>query len=237
MRNAVSANDFVPYELDDLGVIIPHSNLNPNRWAWFWPQFRAATPDAVLRNTIVVYHQRDGKPASIPDNVQAIEIAGSTLLVLEREGQSIVWPFKLGLESIKTRIVTRIANDVEICDPGWAQKVIEIYNEPPHLKILAMLTAPGLAYDKIKHFCNTPWVERLLHHGDYDAMDYYHGSIIIANRAIWRAYYPEVAALTRHDTEDILFTLFSRADGVPVVPWGAQLFRHRGPTGQDVILP
>ena len=155
-------------------------------------------------------------------------------MVLEKEGQSIVWPFQLGLDNIKTRIVARVGDDIEMLGLDWAQKVIDAYNEEPHLKILASVALPGPAFEQIDYICYAPWVKKLLCDGDYDSMEYIHGGVIIANLALWRAYYPEVAEFTRHDVEDIFFTLFSRADGVEVVPFG-QHFRHRGPTNQDRI--
>jgi len=35
----VNIDDFVPYRPDDIGIIIPHASMYPQRWKWFWPNF------------------------------------------------------------------------------------------------------------------------------------------------------------------------------------------------------
>lgn len=231
---SVSHHDFIPYELEDFAVVIPHSCRMPKRWEWFWPQFLASTPPEIVKNTIVVYHNRDGQPLSLPKNVQRVEEV-ATLVICEKEGHSIVWPFLAGLEQTRARIVVRSANDVEFSD-NWATEALKLYNREPHLKILASLAVPGPAYVNVKRACYAPWLEKLLRHGNYSHMSYIHGSIIIANRAIWLAYYVDLMLdFTRHGGEDIFFTLWSRADGVKVIQFG-HFFKHRGPSHQDRIV-
>jgi len=232
----VDVNDFVSYTLEDLGVVIPHSSRMPNRWAWFWPQYLANTPTEVVRNTVVVYHNRDGLTMRIPPDVEAVTNRARLVLV-NREGHSIVWPTLAGLEAIKTRLVARIANDVEIVNPNWVGLAIDLFNQPPHLKILAKVVDPGPGFEKIEQVARDfDWLLELLHLGAYDGMSYIHGSVIITNRAVWIAYYADlVPNYTIHDGEDIYFTLFSRADGIPVIQF-SENFEHRGPSNQDVIL-
>jgi hypothetical protein len=233
--NTVTVNDFVPYTEEDIVPIILHCDNMPRRWEWFWPQFRATTPPQVVANSIVVYHNRFGKPLEIPQGVQAVQEV-ATLVVLDKEGASIVWPFLEGLKHTKARLVARIANDVEILSPAWVDLALQEFNKEPHLKILASIATPGPTYEATRTICYAPWLFKLLHDGQYTDMSYIHGSVIIANRAIWLAYYADLMLdYTIHGGEDIFFTLWSRADGVEVVPFG-HFFRHRGPSNQDRIV-
>ena len=233
--NTVSVDDFIPYTEEDLVPIILHCDNMPRRWKWFWPQFRASTPPTVVANSIVVYHNRFGKPLSIPPNVRAVQDIAK-LVILDKEGASIVWPFLEGLRNTKGRIIARIANDVEIVRPDWVEMALKEFNQEPHLKILASVASPGPTYESTLRICYAPWLQKLLHYGEYTDMSYIHGSVIITNRAIWLAYYADLMLdYTIHRGEDIFFTLWSRADGVRVVPFG-HFFEHRGPSNQDRIV-
>jgi len=234
LSNTVTVNDFVPYELDDLAVIVPHASRYPNRWRWFWPQYAASVPRTVLGNTIVVYHNRDGGEVLIPDAVRDVEET-SKLVICDREGRSAVWPTIAGLRATRSRIIASIQDDVEILNPGWVEDALDIFNEEPHIKILALVTMPGPGFHKIERICYEPWVRRLLRDGDYDAMSYIQGSARIANRSVWLAYYADLMEdFTVHDGEDVFFTIFARADGIPTVQF-AHNFRHRGKPEQDII--
>ena len=231
----VTVHDFVPYTEEDFVPIILHCDTMPRRWEWFWPQYVASTPETIVANSIVVYHNRFGLPLNIPPDVQAVQDIAK-LVVLDREGASIVWPFLEGLKNTKGRIVARIANDVEIIRPDWVEAALQEYNQEPRLKILASVAGPGPTYQVALPVCYAPWLHKLLHYGNYTDMNYIHGSVIIANRAIWLAYYADLMLdYTIHGGEDVFFTLFSRADGVEVVPFG-YCFRHRGFSNQDKIV-
>lgn len=229
----VSATDFVPYGLEDFAVIIPHSFRMEKRWQFFWPRYIKSVPPETLENTIVVYHYRDGSRPPMPKEVKAVEKVCS-LYVCEREGHSAVWPFMLGLEHTRARIVARVHDDIDFQTDQWVQQSLEIFNEEPHLKILGAINPSGPKFSQLKSFCYAPWVSTLLRHGDYTALEYVHGCMLMMNRVLWLGIMPHVLEYTQHFAEDIYISLLARADGIPIVHIG-RLFWHRGKPHQDII--
>ncbi len=235
MPGSVDFGDFVPYELEDLGVIIPHCASMPNRWRWFWPQYKVSVPEIVLKNTVVIYHMDTENAFQVPPEVQAVEDDGCKLEVIKQLGPNLVGSTLRGVEVCETRLIARIHNDIELIHPTWAQKAVEWFNKKPHLKMIGRLVAPGPSYEKARRLCYQPWVDKLLLHGDYDFMSFFVGQFLIANRAVWAAYYPLVARYTQFEREDIYFTLLARADGIKMIFFDIY-FRHRGQRGKDIIV-
>lgn len=230
----INVDDFVPYHLDDLGVIILHAAMYPKRWKWFWPQFCALTPQPVLQNTVVVYHLDGEKDYQVPPEVDAVQEVGAQLVIAPRTGRGIARSTIGGLELCQSRIVARIANDVLPTHSGWAQAVLQEFNKEPHLKILSTVVAPGPPYENLRKICYAPWMNRLLKDGEYDYMSFFIGAFIIMNRTLWMGYYPFVAKYTDFEREDIYLSLFSRADGVPLIRFGEH-FKHCGKRFRDEI--
>lgn len=230
----VNVDDFVPYQLDDLGVIIPHAAMYPKRWEWFWPQFCAMTPQPVLKNTVVVYHWDGEKDYGIPPEVEVVRESGAQLALVGRTGRGIAQSTMKGLELCPSRIIARIANDTLPTHDGWALNTLWEFNKEPHLKILSYIAAPGPPYEYLRKICYAPWMDRLLKGGEYDYMSFFVGAFIIMNRVLWMGYYPLVARYTDFEREDIYLSLFSRADGIPVIRFGEH-FKHCGKRFQDEI--
>ena len=230
----VNIDDFVPYRPDDIGIIIPHASMYPQRWKWFWPNFMLSTPEVVLRNSVVVYHLNRELDHEVPSEVRAVEDAGVKLAVVRRTGRAITWSTMKGLELCRSRLIARIGNDVLPTHPGWIGKILDQYNKEPHLKILSTVVAPGPPYENLRKICYEPWMKRLLKDGEYDYMSFLLGAFIVMNRALWMGYYPLVAEYTIFEREDIYLSLFSRADGVPLIRFGEH-FKHCGSRFHDEI--
>ena len=233
MGNIVSLDRFIPYELEDIGVIIPHSSRMINRWKWFWPQYQASVPKQVLKNTYVVYHMRDGA-APVPENILAVKEVAH-LVVLDRKGASVIWPVVEGIKHCRTRIILKIDDDVEIVTPEWAELALMHFNREPHLKILGVLSCGGLVLTPAEKIYQVPFVDKHLFHGNYSDIGYIHGTAVIANRAIWMAYYSELERYEGTVGSDLLFSTLCRADGVPIINFG-HLFRHRAQSHRDEIF-
>lgn len=224
---------FVPYELEDLTVIIPHAANYTNRWEWFWPRYVASVPEELLRKTIIILHDRSGGLKPIPSNFKE-EVKPAATHLYSRRGMSLVWPTLEGLSKTKDRLIARVADDVEFRTDYWAQDAVTRFNQEPHIKVLGTVAGPGPKFGAIKKVCYAPWMEKLLNYGDYRGMSYIHGSLIIANRIIWMGCYLDVENFTRHDCEDVYFTLLIRADDIPIVKFGGH-FLHRGISNKDRV--
>jgi len=220
VTRGIQIETFIPYELEDLGVIIPHSSLLPNRWQWFWPRYKAITPPEVLKNTVVIYHHQGDEMPEIPDDVREVEEFGVLDCVMTHD-KDLTEATLRGLEHCRTRLIARIQDDTGM-DDNWAQRVIDAFNKPPHIKLMGQVVALGPLYDRIKDSCAASWYHKLLHHGDYNWIAFICGNAIATNRSVWKGYYPLVAEVNRFDYEDFYFTLFCMADGIQMeksVPW------------------
>lgn len=230
---SVADSRFVPYTLEDVAVIIPHCSCMPKRWVWFWPRYLETTPDIVVKNTIVVYDNCNGRnqiPAAMIDMQKT-----SHLAVLSPGICSFVQCTKIGLEHLPHRLIVRVANDIELA-VGWVEAALAEFNREPHVKILAQEVgdAPPYSWFEERGYTKLSWQRKFLRHGDYKNMSFFMGAMVIANRIIWWGYYPQVIQATDFEGEDFLFSFFSRADNIPMVNFG-DFFSHRGVRGQDRI--
>jgi len=223
----VNFKSFVPYEPEDISVVIPHRDDFAKRWKWFWPQYKASVPKAVLKNTVVVIHKRSETPCETDSCCKFI--------IYEEKVHSMIKPTLLGLKQIRTRIIARITDDADL-SREWVPKALEIFNQEPHLKILSTVTWGGPDPSQVTglKLYDYPWMKKLLHHGKFEGMEFVFPVLCLANRSIWESYYAEIIEHTLHGLEDVIFTLLSRADGIPVVNFGDYV-KSRGATNRDMI--
>lgn len=231
----IPLSKFEPYKLEELGVIIPQPTSYMKRLEWFWPQFKRHTPEIVLQNTIVVFQPKGHADITVEEAIRDFD--GPAISCEEEHG--IVYATLAGLDHLKTRLIARIADDIELSDAGWAEKVVAFFNEEPHLKLLADISITG-RYGIFTSFDLTKldWLDNLLQHGKFKGYEYAHGHYFITNRAVWESYYREVVKYTKHDCEDVVFSFLSRADGLPCIhrPRVMSLgFCHRGISNRDML--
>jgi len=225
VSKAINIETFIPYELDDIGVIIPHSSLYPKRWEWFWPRYKAATPPEILKNTVVIYHHQGNEMLEAPQGVRDIKEIGATLGYVVTEDRDLTEATSLGLELCRSRVVVRIQDDTGL-EKNWAERVLDVFNTTPHIKIMGNVVALGPLYDTVKDNLCATWQHKLLDYGDYNWIAFLCGNAIAANRCVWKGYYPFVAEVKRFEQEDFYFTLFAMADGIPIEKWCP--WRHCG---------
>lgn len=232
--NVVQLDRFLLYTAKDIGIVIAHDIRLKRRWEWFWPQLIDKVPTIVLQNITVVFHLCTGMQPTA-EEIESIEVVGSEVVILDRVHASTVWANVAGIRHNKSRIIARLNDDVEMVRSDWIDKALEAFNEPPHLKILGLLANGGLHLWPKEPIYQVPFVGEHIFHGEYDDIGYVHGSAIVANRAVWMAYYSEMADYCTHGQEDLRFTILSRADNVPIINFGA-FFKHRGVSHQDKII-
>lgn len=221
---------FVPYTLEDLGVIVRHCSSFPKRWEWFWPNFTAVTPQVVLRNTVVAYHNRHGKEHVIPKDVRGIGEVGQITVFCDPK-VNYTGPTVQALQVCQARLVARVDDDIKL-KQDWAQGVLALFNEEPHFKMLGRVVACGPPYAKFKDKLYAPWLHELLEHGTNLCWGFLAGGFLVANRAIWVSYYPLVDQHfdSKYGPDAYFFCLAARADGVEAKSiggyWGHCGFRH-----------
>jgi len=233
---------FIPYTIEDFGIVIPHRCDFKNRWEWFWPRFRANIPKALLQNVVVVLHTRPNAWLDVKVDPDPGKLAEECQVIVNKDDLiGLVKPFQLGLGRLSTRLVARVANDIEFRNPNWVEEVLKVFNEEPHFKILASCTIGYPSFDGLlKRGLKQTWMRKHLLDGKNNGVGYFHGGIIIANRGVWKAYYSEMLDYTNHDLEDVIFSILSRADGIPLVHFPHLKvdlgIRHRGKSNRDEIV-
>jgi hypothetical protein len=216
-----------PYTLDDITVIIPSAHGRyEKRWKWFWPQYVAKTEPLVVKNTIVPCDKKE------VEFLKSITVPEEQLLVVEPRW--IVCKTLNALFTIKTRLTFRLANDIMVVRRGWEQLLLDQFNAVDKLQIIGELQQ-GVSFPET-HEALSEWdFFKREYEKTTTAAQYIHGARVMAQSAVWRAYYSLVPRYTFHDHDEIFFCQLARGDGIVFTNFrGSNLYlAHVGITNKD----
>lgn len=195
------------YRLEDITVVIPSAaGRFERRWEWFWPQYIENTNDKVINQTII--------PCD-PEEVPILsKLTEGRCLIIPAEPRFIVAKTSIALQNIFTRLTFRLANDIMVIRSGWEKVILDRFNSVDKLQLIAELQH-GVAYPENHQILARDWdFFRREYVHETTAAVYPHGSRLLAQTAVWRAYYTVVPRYTYHDHDELFFSQIARGDGI-----------------------
>ena len=218
-----------PYRLEDISVIVPScAKKFEKRWEWFWSQYVKNTNAKVVANTHI--------PCDKAEVNFLKKVTNNHKLIYVVEPRYIV-PKTIGaIDKIRTRLTFRLANDIMVVRRGWEKPVLQRFNDIDKMQVIAKVTH-GVSYPESQRKMAKDWkfIEREYKGKQTTAVVFPHGAILMAQTAVWRAYYTLAAQYTFHDHDEIFFSQIARGDGIIFTHMGGidNYLAHVGITNQD----
>lgn len=223
MVKIISGGTRIPYDFNDLGVVIPHGQKSVERIKWFLPQYVAATPPEVVANTYI---------ATDPDDLFTPKFAKEYgVKVVFSKGAWITPKLQAGYELLRTRLCARIHNDVAIHRKDWAEVLIKQFNSFEIPQLIGQLHGTGdfLITEIFKYFEDKPYFNKLKERfeiisretGDIIGTEYLHGFFMASQTYILRDI--QYSILDWEDggrsKDDCVISLFAFLNRIQVVDW------------------
>jgi hypothetical protein len=201
------SSERIPYNIKDISVIIPSSaHRYENRWRWFWPQYLENTNPEIVENTYIPCDEAE---------YDFLEALCPEANVFASKPQWIVPKTIHALNWITTRLTFRLANDIAVIRPDWETPLLERFNAEPRLQLIAKMTHGSTSPDEQKSLEEDWWFirEKYKDQKKATACVYPHGAILLAQTAVWAAYYSMMPKYTMHAQDDVFFGQLAQADG------------------------
>lgn len=218
-----------PYQRYDISVVIPSAaGRYESRWKWFWPQYISNTHPDIVKNTYIVCDEAE---------YESLTILCPEAQIMTAKPRFIVPKTIHGINAITTRLTFRLANDIAVIRKDWEVPILEQFNLEPKLQIISKVTH-GVVEPEEQENMETDWhfiKEMYKDHKKATACVYTHGSILMAQTAVWRAYYSHVPCYTMHEHDEIYFSQIAQGDGIAITNMtGIDRFLcHVGITNKD----
>jgi len=235
MHPVLYFNIDIPYTLEDLSVVVPQASQYKKRISWFLKQFVEATPEAVVKNTVVTYDPED-------------EYTETELKKYNIRGKIITPPqstYKIqgGLKDVKTRLVVRMANDTYLRRTDWADLLIDQFNSMSEPQLIGAAYPSGDVNKPAmeKFFSTYPWYRKSMKWIDYYtnsdgitslSVYYLHGYFMASQTYVLQSLYPQIVELNDGDMgkEDCLVSHLASAHRIKIVCWDnlGEFCKHSG---------
>jgi len=198
----------LPYKRYDISVIIPSAaGRYTNRWTWFWPQYIKDTHPSIVENTYIPCDQAE---------YEFLKNLCPEANVFVTEPRWIACKTLAALNLITTRLTFRLANDIMVVRNGWEEPLLEQFNAVGNLQLIAKVTH-GISFPEDQEALERDWEfirEKYKSQKKATACVYPHGSVLMAQTALWRAYYSQVTRYTLHEHDEIYLSQIAQSDGV-----------------------
>lgn len=219
----ISAGIRLPYNLTDLGVVIPHAKKSTERIEWFIPQYVKATPPEVVANT---YISTDPEDDFLP------KLAGKYGIKTVVSDRAWITPkLQAGYKLLKTRLCARIHNDVTFFRNDWAECLIDQFNSLEHCQLIGQLHNTGdfSIKEMFGYFEDKPYFNRLKAkiepsshpNGDIVGTEYLHGFFMASQIYVLRDIQYSILDWEGNNRgkDDCIITFFSALHQIPIFNW------------------
>ena len=214
----------VPYTIDDLSVVVPQAYNYKKRISWFLDQFVKATPEVVIKNTIVTYDPGDEYTES---ELKKYNIRG----MIVDQPQS-TYKIQSGLKEIKTRLVVRMANDTYLKRTDWADLLVGQFNALDRPQLIGAAYASGdISKEGMEQFFDAyPFYRKAMKYVDYTlngdgalslGLCYLHGYFMASQTYVLQSLYPQIVEFNKGymGKEDCLISHLTSGNRISIVCW------------------